>query len=576
MDLGVSKTASFRGYAERSGQNYTKFSQSEWNGRLIITRYQSVSTTAPSSSFPPSSCQNHDTSAIYQFVGYLTPVPSRPPLCQYSRLAAKGFPDFSRPARTSAEPSITSNKLASPEKEPRNKTSAEKAFSGDKLSPARFKTRQLTECDNENVEQGNIQANASIRFKSDQDNGPPISSTNLVLCPPQRYFDVAPVQTIWNPTMSSVGPCQMDGSNPRSISSRVASESDISVLNLDPSTNIVAQQTRNLAHGTSDINVHCHSPTSGDLPPSLGLHAQPTTSRENAASNAIDTLNQPCQVETLESNIHVATMQKTESASFSSCRKRRKTKNPETDHSVPDLSLIQSYQSQPQMCLDDLSSGAISSSSISFTNENPLSYQCRRHDTFHQLASAASILRSSLVTTKHSRAEDLESQAVSSGNISLTNEYPLSLCPRRVDQIHPIAPAANITPPQCAVSPAPRSLSNNSVDIHLVKASEGRHPFAIRPQSAKQQEVIQYGYGYEVYGVEGCNGRLFDVDLPDQKTDADGLPSEILPRKQRLMVHHGMSLSPRDHLIIARRQALLADFEHTLDLFPDVELDSNE
>lgn len=131
------------------------------------------------------------------FMGYLTSFPSLLSLCQPPGLAAEeGFPAFSHPARTSTKPLITSSKRASPEKEQRNKTSAEETFLGKKLSLTRFETRQLTECAEENIEQGNIQINALIRFKSDQDNRPPIWPRNLVFCPAQRYFDVEPVQTI--------------------------------------------------------------------------------------------------------------------------------------------------------------------------------------------------------------------------------------------------------------------------------------------------------------------------------------------------------------------------------------------
>ncbi|KAJ5564377.1 hypothetical protein N7513_000619 [Penicillium frequentans] len=86
---------------------------------------------------------------------------------------------------------------------------------------------------------------------------------------------------------------------------------------------------------------------------------------------------------------------------------------------------------------------AITSDDMSFTNENPLSTRLRRQNTDICIAEAASGLRPSYT-------DDLESIAITSDDMSIHNEYPLASRTRRQNKTVPIAQAAAILRPSRA------------------------------------------------------------------------------------------------------------------------------
>ncbi|KAJ5655984.1 hypothetical protein N7507_007934 [Penicillium longicatenatum] len=86
---------------------------------------------------------------------------------------------------------------------------------------------------------------------------------------------------------------------------------------------------------------------------------------------------------------------------------------------------------------------AITSDDMSFTNENPLSAHPRRQNTGICIADATSVLRPSYT-------EDLESVAITSDDMSIVNENPLTSRARRQNKSVPIAQAATILRPSRA------------------------------------------------------------------------------------------------------------------------------
>lgn len=86
---------------------------------------------------------------------------------------------------------------------------------------------------------------------------------------------------------------------------------------------------------------------------------------------------------------------------------------------------------------------AITSDDMSFTNENPLSTRLRRQNADICIAEAASGLRPSYT-------EDLESIAITSDDMSIYNEYPIASRTRRQNKPVPIAQAAAILRPSRA------------------------------------------------------------------------------------------------------------------------------
>ncbi|KAJ5777586.1 hypothetical protein N7520_000832 [Penicillium odoratum] len=288
--------------------------------------------------------------------------------------------------------------------------------------------------------------------------------------------------------------------------------------------------------------------------------------------------------------------------------------------SSSDLPLLNRHF-KPHRDVHSAASAAITSDDMPFTPDHPLSTRPRRqNDAATSLTEVASVLRPSCT-------EDLESAAVTSDDMSIANETPLTTRPHRQNKSIPIAQAAALLRP-FQTEDLDKSVAVPSDDEFPVRAgnaqqfsthcrrhdqqhfvapaadlfrepSRGRRQGRERPRGSSRARApavpphapvpvpvsaapapasipalapapcegpLDYGYGYAGF----CRGNFFlteDVDVLDQGYD----PLRLAPRTT-YMFFNNIS-RPVEVEVVNRQNAELAEYEHSLDLFPGVEVD---
>ncbi|KAJ5935101.1 hypothetical protein N7466_004648 [Penicillium verhagenii] len=119
---------------------------------------------------------------------------------------------------------------------------------------------------------------------------------------------------------------------------------------------------------------------------------------------------------------------------------------------------------------------AITSDDMPIINDHPLSSRPRRQNTAIDLSEAASAVRPSFL-------DDVESVAMTSDDISISNEHPLSLRERRQNTFIPVAQAAALLRPSRAEDLDDSVAVTSDEDMPL-----GEHPHQLSNRSRRQDE----------------------------------------------------------------------------------------
>ncbi|KAJ5108130.1 hypothetical protein N7456_004805 [Penicillium angulare] len=168
----------------------------------------------------------------------------------------------------------------------------------------------------------------------------------------------------------------------------------------------------------------------------------------------------------------------------------------------------------------DADSVAVTSDDISISNENPISSRTRRQNARISFPQPAELPRPA-----HTYADDLESQAVTSDDMSITNESPLSSRPRRQNRPIPLEQVATMLRPSRAEelddSVAITSTSDEDMSIYA-------NPYPLQARERRQDTFHPRAPAAGLLPATGCRAprppRPATVPEGRARVDLDGMP----------------------------------------------------